>query len=255
MTSRGRKIISSLFRRDSTSSTNSNEQTLSSRSSSSSSRSNILLKPQAGGILLSMTTGGASEIRPPYAKHSDFLLPKIVVEEEEEEEEEPVSKREAIDTDNSDWLFLAESRMEDDLGTTTKELELIESILEDLEARITAERKPSPTVRDQRIMLGACKVYSSSRRDRLQERLRQVKVWLSGRGTPEGTPEGPPEEWRMIDLEWRRWLNNQAAARLLGQQQQQQQQPDREDPENEVAWRAWGPLAHILTSYIWCCEH
>ncbi|KAI1636663.1 hypothetical protein F4809DRAFT_662298 [Biscogniauxia mediterranea] len=270
MTSRGRKILSSLLWRESTSSTNSNRQILNHHSSYSSLKSNkydLLPKPRADEIPLSMKTGGpSSEIKPPYAKHSDFLLPKVVVgavaEEEEEEEAELANKRGAITTDHSDWLFLAESRMEDDLSTTTKELELIESLLEDLEARI-AEKRPSLAVRDQRILLGACRAYSGSRRGRLQERLGQVKFWLNnnssssqkknnntGRRAP---PEGPPEEWRLVDLEWRRWLNKQAAAR---RGQHQQQQPDREeDPENEVAWRAWGPLAHILTSYIWCCEH
>ncbi|KAI5920859.1 hypothetical protein F4810DRAFT_680756 [Camillea tinctor] len=243
MTDRGRKLLSNIFRRNSRSSIiNSNQQIEIGHPYSNTLKFNkprILPKLQNDETFINMTISGPSEIQPPYAKHSDFLLPNI---------EEPVTKRYVINTNRSDWLFLAESRMEEDLNTTTKELELIESILEDLEARITAEKKPSPAVRDQRILLGACKVYSSSRRGRLQERLRQVKFWHSSRDMGRKTPDGPPEEWRLIDLEWRRWLDNQAAARL-----DQQHHPV--DPDNEVAWRAWGPLAHILTSYIWCCEH
>ncbi|CAJ2510589.1 Uu.00g062140.m01.CDS01 [Anthostomella pinea] len=189
-----------------------------------------------------MTTSTAANMRLWDERHVILQLFRVRMDSLKADEEEG----------ELDWLVVAEKDVEQDLDTSKKELELIRSIIEDVDGCLAAEKKPSRTLRDQKMQMGACQEYSSSRCAMLKERLRQVQFWASSRQMGRTIPEKAPGEWQTADLEWRIWLSEQTATKT----DQLDQTPvsaleQTVDPENDAAWRIWGPLAHILTAYVW----
>ncbi|KAH6639927.1 hypothetical protein BKA67DRAFT_665312 [Truncatella angustata] len=143
---------------------------------------------------------------------------------------------------SADWLALTEKNLEQDIETSKKELELIKSILEDIDQWLQIEKQPGRKIRDQKILMGACREYSDSMIQVRKERLRQTKFWLNSRDMGRSVPVEAPAEWRAVDTEWRHWLGEQAAARSS--------QSPIEDID-DTAWRILGPLPHILAAYTW----
>ncbi|KAJ8119172.1 hypothetical protein ONZ43_g3834 [Nemania bipapillata] len=60
------------------------------------------------------------------------------------------------------------------------------------------------------------------------------------------------EKWRLVDMQWRRWLSDQANSHA-NQVNDNQVSPleNTSDSSDEVAWGVWGPLAHILSADVW----
>ncbi|KAI1084271.1 hypothetical protein F5B20DRAFT_576411 [Whalleya microplaca] len=177
---------------------------------------------------------GSSKPKFSYGKQLDVFLTTA---------KEPESSTE----EGLDWLTVAEKRIQQDLETSKKELELIKYAIEEADTYSIAEKKPSGKRRDQELLLGACQEYSSSQCQILKERLRQVQFWSASRQMGRKIPEKEPAEWRVADLEWRQWLSEQAAARADKSDQTLAEHPL--DLDDDIAWGIWGPLAHILTVY------
>lgn len=147
----------------------------------------------------------------------------------------------------ADWLYTIEKSIRQDIETSTKELELIKSILEDLELKIRTDRRASPELRNQKIVIDACWEYSHSMIRIRNERLRQVHFWLGNRKMGRRVPDKVPDEWIDVDIEWRRWLSGQVASRA-----------PRASPIEDLddtAWRVLGPLPHIMAAYEWLGRH
>ncbi|KAI1498043.1 hypothetical protein F5X99DRAFT_394947 [Biscogniauxia marginata] len=89
-----------------------------------------------------------------------------------------------------------------------------------------------------------CQVYSSLRCHMLHERLGQVKFSPGSRQLGRRKPNRAPEEWHLADLGWRQWLPTRLTIPLYRRLSYPM------DPENDVLWRIWSPLAHILTSVL-----
>ncbi|KAK6065318.1 thiol-specific monooxygenase [Seiridium cupressi] len=139
-----------------------------------------------------------------------------------------------------DWLAATEKDLEQDIDTSKKELELIKSLLEDIDQKLQTERKPSRKLRDHKILMSACREHSDSMIQVRRERLRQVKFWLGSRDMGRSVPAEAPAEWLAVDIEWRRWLSEQAAARSS---------VSPIEDADDVAWRILGPLPQILAAY------
>ncbi|KAI0466117.1 hypothetical protein F4859DRAFT_507620 [Xylaria cf. heliscus] len=153
----------------------------------------------------------------------------------------------------SDWLTEATVDLSRDLDTSKKELDIIKFILEEMELRPRTDRGSGVTREGQVELMRACREYSSSRCHLLRERLRQVQFWARSRIIGQQVPERAPEEWRFTDNEWRRWLSDQASsshADLLGGSRVSPIETISE-PSNEIVWRDWGPLPHILSADVW----
>jgi hypothetical protein len=171
-----------------------------------------------------------------YGKQVNFSGSK---EGEKEEEEQAV-----LEEEDTDWLRQTERNTQQDIETSKKELELSKTILEEIEQKMQAEKKPSHRLRDQKVLIGACKEYSDSRIQILKERSRQVQFWLGSREMGRKVPGKAPAEWLAVDLEWRHWLGEQAAARRDGFDESPIEELD------DAAWRILGPLPHILAAYM-----
>ncbi|KAK9424468.1 hypothetical protein SUNI508_13569 [Seiridium unicorne] len=139
-----------------------------------------------------------------------------------------------------DWLAATEKELEQDIDTSKKELELVKSLLEDIDQKLQTERKPNRKLRDHKILMSACREHSDSMIQVRRERLRQVKFWLGSRDMGRSVPAEAPAEWLAVDIEWRRWLSEQAAARSS---------VSPIEDADDVAWRILGPLPHILAAY------
>ncbi|KAK6825970.1 hypothetical protein PG987_013464 [Apiospora arundinis] len=190
-----------------------------------------------------------------------------------------------------DWLADTETQLRQDLETTKKELELIRTILWEIEMDDSSSSPPAPSSpssssgigsppppvqpvttsssppgttgaagsqqqKSQRKMLmAACREYAESRRQLLRERLRQVQFWAGSRAMGRRVPSTAPLDWGLADAEWAKWLGDQAAAAM--QQRQQQSQQQKKDSwmmiEGE-AGAAWGPLPHIIAGFTFSLE-
>ncbi|KAI0859919.1 hypothetical protein F4860DRAFT_515411 [Xylaria cubensis] len=152
-----------------------------------------------------------------------------------------------VSTDSSvealDWLMEATVDLSRDLDTSKKELEIIKFILEEMELRSRTDRRPTVTKGEIELMR-ACREYSSSRCHMLRERLRQTQFWTRSRAIGQQVPGRMPEEWHFVDLEWRKWLSDQASSHgdQLGSNQ---------ESSHNTIWDIWGPLPHILSADIW----
>ncbi|KAI0444030.1 hypothetical protein F4803DRAFT_285359 [Xylaria telfairii] len=154
--------------------------------------------------------------------------------------------------ETSDWLMEATADLSRDLDTSKKELDIIKFILEEMEPRSRTNRRPGIARDGQVELMRACREYSSSRCYLLRERLRQVQFWARSRIMGQQVPEMAPEEWRFVDIEWRRWLSDQASShadRLGGNLVSPME--NKSDPSNDIVWRDWGPLPHILSADVW----
>ncbi|KAI0454202.1 hypothetical protein F5B21DRAFT_504491 [Xylaria acuta] len=162
-------------------------------------------------------------------------------------------KHESIDNiEVSDWLTEAMADLSRDLDTSKKELGIIKFILEETELRSRTDRGSGVTREGQVELMRACREYSSSRCHLLRERLRQVQFWARSRVTGQEVPGRAPEEWRFADIEWRRWLSDQASShadRLGGNQVSPTENTS--ESSNDMIWRDWGPLPHILSADVW----
>ncbi|KAK8093578.1 hypothetical protein PG997_000263 [Apiospora hydei] len=165
-----------------------------------------------------------------------------------------------------DWLSDTESALRLDLETTKKELELIRTIMWEMEMDDTSSSSPLvPLVpettaamamaatqqRAQRKMLmAACREYTESRRQLLRERLRQTQFWAGSRDMGRRVPSAAPGDWALADAEWGRWLAEQAAAI----QQQQGKTGTLSGFGGGEAGAIWGPLPHILATFTFSAE-
>ncbi|KAK7979839.1 hypothetical protein PG989_012296 [Apiospora arundinis] len=167
-------------------------------------------------------------------------------------------------TISKNWLADTETQLRQDLETTKKELELIRTILWEIEMDDSSSSPPAPSSpssssgvgsppppvtssppaptaegkaaaaaavgtqqqqKSQRKMLmAACREYAESRRQLLRERLRQVQFWAGSRAMGRRVPSTAPLDWGLADAEWTKWLGDQAAAAMQQRQQQSQQQ-------------------------------
>lgn len=176
------------------------------------------------------------------------------------------------DHTNKDWLADTEAALKQDLETTKKELELIRTILWEMEMEETSSSPPPPPQafikmspemtasmamaaaqqRSQRKMLmAACREYAESRRQLLRERLRQVQFWTGTRDMGRRAPAAGPGDWAVADAEWAKWLSDQAVAM---QQQLQQQQRSLSTTIEGDAVATWGPLPHILATFTFSAD-
>ncbi|KAI0534855.1 hypothetical protein GGR58DRAFT_34375 [Xylaria digitata] len=152
----------------------------------------------------------------------------------------------------SDWLMEATVDLGQDLETSKKELDIIKFILEEMEMRLRNNHRRSLAREGKVEIMKACREYSSSRCGLLQERLRQVQFWAHTRMLGQHVPEKAPEEWRLVDIEWRKWLSEQASRHADGRDSTRVSALENTpDPSNDIAWRIWGPLPHILGADIW----
>ncbi|KAK6844337.1 hypothetical protein PG995_014447 [Apiospora arundinis] len=131
-----------------------------------------------------------------------------------------------------DWLADTETQLRQDLETTKKELELIRTILWEIEMDDSSSSPPAPSSpssssgigsppppatssspptaegkaaaaggtqqqqKSQRKMLmAACREYAESRRQLLRERLRQVQFWAGSRAMGRRVPSTAPLDW------------------------------------------------------------
>ncbi|KAK8134915.1 hypothetical protein PG984_006927 [Apiospora sp. TS-2023a] len=181
------------------------------------------------------------------------------------------SNNSSNNTTTKDWLADTETDLKQDLETTKKELELIRTILWEMEMEETSSSPPLPPVqsflktspdttaamaisaatatqqRSQRKMLmAACREYAESRRQLLRERLRQIQFWTGSRDMGRRVPSAPPGDWAVADAEWAKWLSDQAAAM---HQLQQQQWALSTNIEGDSTGVTWGPLPHILATF------
>ncbi|KAI0399992.1 hypothetical protein F4802DRAFT_602454 [Xylaria palmicola] len=148
------------------------------------------------------------------------------------------------------WLMEAAADLSRDLDTSRKELDIINFVLEEIDLR-SQSGGCQPAVGHAELMR-ACREYSSSRCRLLRERLRQVRSWLRIRG--QQVPGEAPEEWRLVDMEWRRWLSDRASshdADQLGGGDASSSLDYTSDLSNDPVWRLWGPLPHILSAEVW----
>lgn len=122
-----------------------------------------------------------------YGMQLDFPLPT----------DKEINKMAQEDTD---WLAVAEEFIQQDLETTVKELDLVRDVLESLEVSPRAEKKPGPSLEDQKFLIGACQEYSGSRCHMLEERLRQIRLWASSRETGQDIPDGVPDEYAIFRI-------------------------------------------------------
>ncbi|KAI0145271.1 hypothetical protein GGR57DRAFT_517325 [Xylariaceae sp. FL1272] len=150
----------------------------------------------------------------------------------------------------SDWVDEAHLDIRQDLVTSKKELGLITSLLEDLEKRFKTRGTPKANLVKQMMLMNACKDYTVSRCNLLDERLRQVGHWIRSKEMGSQVPRKAPEEWRLADIEWRTWLSDQASrsgiASALGTPT---------DPSKDVAWRVLGPVACILDVFAFVGDY
>ncbi|KAF2970580.1 hypothetical protein GQX73_g3009 [Xylaria multiplex] len=158
----------------------------------------------------------------------------------------------ADNVEASDWLMEATVDLSQDLETSKKELDIIKFILEEMEMRLRNDDRPSLTRGGKVEMMKACREYSSSRCGLLQERLHRVQFWVHTRMLGHQVPEKAPEEWRLVDIEWRKWLSEQASRHADGRDSTRVSPLENTlNPSNDIAWRIWGPLPHILGADIW----
>ncbi|RYC54855.1 hypothetical protein CHU98_g11356 [Xylaria longipes] len=152
----------------------------------------------------------------------------------------------------SDWLTEATVDLGRDLDTSKKELDIIKFILEEMELRSRTDRRQGATREGQVKLIRACREYSSSRCHVLRERLRQIQLWARLRMMGQQVPGMAPEEWRFADIEWQRWLSDQArshADRLGGNGISPIENTS--ELSNDMDWTDWGPLPHILSADVW----
>ncbi|KAI1272101.1 hypothetical protein F5Y07DRAFT_403714 [Xylaria sp. FL0933] len=149
-----------------------------------------------------------------------------------------------------DWLMEATVDLSQDLDTSKKELDIIKFIIDEMEPRRRSDHRPSLARQVEIELMQACREYSSSRCDLLRERLRQVQLWTHNRVLGQQVPGKAPEEWRLADVEWRKWLSSRASSRQLSGARVSpfEMTPN---PSNDVACRVWGPLPYILSADVW----
>lgn len=172
-----------------------------------------------------------------------------------------------------DWLVDTEAELKQDLETTKKELELIRTIMWEMEMEETSSSPPSSQTfiktspestaamamaatqqRSQhKMLMAACREYAESRRQLLRERLRQIQFWTGSRDMGRRVPSAAPGDWAVADAEWARWLSDQAAAMQQLQQQQQQQRSLSPTIVGDAV-ATWGPLPHILATFTFSAE-
>ncbi|KAI0545356.1 hypothetical protein F4679DRAFT_478814 [Xylaria curta] len=141
-----------------------------------------------------------------------------------------------------DWLMEATVDLSRDLDTSKKELEIIKFILEEMELRSRTDRSRPGVTQGETELMRACREYSSSRCHMLRERLRQTQFWTRSRAIGQQVPGRIPEEWHFVDIEWRKWLSDQASGHA-------DQLGDNRESSNNT--NIWGPLPHILSADIW----
>ncbi|KAI0798373.1 hypothetical protein GGR55DRAFT_703093 [Xylaria sp. FL0064] len=168
----------------------------------------------------------------------------------------------------SGWLMEATVDLSQDLDTSKKELDIIKFIIDEMEPRRRSDHRPSLARQGGIELMQACREYSSSRCNLLRERLRQVQLWTHNRMLGPQVPERrrksdgpflrespsptpiPTPKWRLADVEWRKWLSSRASSRQLSGARVSPLEMT-PNPSNDVAWRVWGPLPHILSADIW----
>ncbi|KAI0121388.1 hypothetical protein BJ170DRAFT_688138 [Xylariales sp. AK1849] len=184
-----------------------------------------------------LVTKAATKAKFSYGKRLDAPEPGIV------EEGGPISTEQDVD-----WLTATEKSLQQDIETSRKELELTKSILEDMEQKSQTEKNPSRRTRDQKILMGACREFSASRIQILKMRLQNVNFWIGSRKMGRPTPANAPSEWLAIDVEWRHWLSDQAAARI------DLNKGDQSEQQDGTARGILGPLPYIIAAYTWLEE-
>ncbi|KAI3320546.1 hypothetical protein HD806DRAFT_547107 [Xylariaceae sp. AK1471] len=151
-----------------------------------------------------------------------------------------------------DWLIESTICLGQDLNTSKMELDIIMSILEEMGLRLQTEQDSNPKLTKQIELMSACREYSRSRCHLLRERLRQIQFWSRSGMIGQQVPEKAPEEWRSVDIEWRRWLDEQAHSHTYPSGGDQVSPLEyTSDPLNDVAWRVWGPVPYILNADVW----
>ncbi|KAI0131499.1 hypothetical protein F4814DRAFT_406262 [Daldinia grandis] len=170
--------------------------------------------------------------KPPFSYSRQPQLPSLV----EKERQETIGN-------NYGWLTVAKENIHRELEASKMELELIRDLLSELEVGSKIKRF-NRGARDQLFLMRACQEYSGSRSCMLEERMRQIDLWLSEVRMGRDVPYGVPDEWSIVDIEWRRWLSEQATSR--------DSVSDRlmATPYQSDAVNLWGPLIPILTTYI-----
>ncbi|KAI2777625.1 hypothetical protein F4815DRAFT_480826 [Daldinia loculata] len=96
--------------------------------------------------------------------------------------------------DNYGWLALAKENIRRELEASKMELELVRDLLSELEVR-SKIRRSNCGARDQVFLMRACQEYSGSRSCMLEERLRQIDLWLSDVRMGQSIPHGVPDEY------------------------------------------------------------
>ncbi|KAI1134328.1 hypothetical protein F5Y05DRAFT_399100 [Hypoxylon sp. FL0543] len=140
------------------------------------------------------------------------------------------------------WLAAAKKSIQRDLETSKKELCLVRDALGELGCSSTREMEAGRRWQDHIFLMGACQECSGSRNYMLEERLRQVRLWSSNKRAGDGISNQVPDEWLMVDIEWRKWLSEQAAT----------QSDEASELSNEKAQDVvehWGPLILVLAAY------
>ncbi|KAI0112290.1 hypothetical protein F4776DRAFT_347896 [Hypoxylon sp. NC0597] len=145
------------------------------------------------------------------------------------------------------WLLAVEKSIRQGLETSKKELSLLRDVLDELESTSVREVKGVRWCKDQILLMRACQEYSGSRYYMLEERLRQVHFWSSNKQAGERIPDKVPDEWLVVDNEWRKWLNERAAAQ--SNEVSQSYTEKLQDGGVDAIVEHWGPLILILTAY------
>ncbi|KAI1654149.1 hypothetical protein F4813DRAFT_371659 [Daldinia decipiens] len=107
--------------------------------------------------------------------------------------------------DNYGWLVLAKENIRRELEGSKMELELVRDLLSELEVG-SKIRRSNLGARDQVFLMRACQEYSGSRSCMLEERLRQIDLWLGdvriGRDVPHRVPDEyvAPNEIILIEI-------------------------------------------------------
>ncbi|KAF3071249.1 Nonribosomal peptide synthetase 12 [Daldinia childiae] len=191
-------------------------------------------RPMGSSTSMESMTTGSSLSDDDELKDRHHQLPPLIEKETGE-----------VIRDNYGWLALAKENIRRELEASKMELELVRDLLSELEVGSKITRS-NCGARDEVFLMRACQEYSGSRSCMLEERLRQINLWLSDVRIGRDVPYRVPDEWSMVDAEWRRWLSEQVAPR------------DRDSVSDRPvvmshqsdAVKLWGPLIPILTAYI-----
>ncbi|KAI0846537.1 hypothetical protein F5Y00DRAFT_243889 [Daldinia vernicosa] len=108
----------------------------------------------------------------------------------------PLVEKETEDTigDNYDWLALAKENIRRELEASKMELELVRDLLSELEVG-SKIRRSNRGARDQVFLMRACQEYSGSRSCMLEERLRQIDLWMNDVHMGQSVPHKIPDEY------------------------------------------------------------